>query len=670
MAGPSADRITEWEGGSLSELVSLLQAAALPVRIEVIAPGTTGSNAGEVHLLAGGMADAFAGSLRRDDAMAALQRLEGARYVVECRLPNPESGSLSEPGPHDGSLKDRPLASLMRYCEEYVLTCRLEVWRGQDRTVISYRRGEIIGTTVGGSEGSERLPEVLAWTDGSYEIILPAPVLPQVPSRGRDGAGARADRKRHTTLPMMAGTDARPNLQSSKGALVGAGVADTAASGTTTTGAAGTAAPPPPRSGAAPSPSTTPRPAPPPPVLPSQAPAQQAGTAPSSAAAQKTPARQPAPAAVTPRPIAVTFASPLQPEMTTRGTPPVPAVPLVPAPVPQPAKRPAMQGTAVPLVPPKPVAPAQAKAPAPAPQPAHKPPAQQAAPQAAPQPLQKPVAAQPVPRPLQKPAAAQPAPRPPQKPAAAQPAPQPPQKPAAAQPAPQPLQKPAAAQPAPQPLQKPAAAQPAPQPPQKPAAAQPAPQPPQKPAAAQPAPQPPQKPATPQPQRKPTPLSIQPSAQLSQRPNPPVAQPVAQVAPKASDPAQAAAQHPAQPAPQEDKPLAAPARPSKPASSPATSNDLLPASGIIEAKPKHANYLPPTTPPIQIADEPQMASTEQPATPVFVQNPPPKPRRTHVATKKGIGERPVRVYVLLGLALGAAIVAGYWAYWYLLLGRH
>jgi hypothetical protein len=54
MAGPSADRITEWEGGSLSELVAMLQAAALPVRIEVIAPGATDSSSGEVHLLAGG----------------------------------------------------------------------------------------------------------------------------------------------------------------------------------------------------------------------------------------------------------------------------------------------------------------------------------------------------------------------------------------------------------------------------------------------------------------------------------------------------------------------------------------------------------------------------------------------------------------------------------------
>jgi len=94
MATPSADQKIEWDGDSLAELMSALQAAALPVRIEVIAPGAMGGNAGEVQLLAGGVADAFAGSLRRDDAVAALQRIEGARFLVETRLPDPESGSL------------------------------------------------------------------------------------------------------------------------------------------------------------------------------------------------------------------------------------------------------------------------------------------------------------------------------------------------------------------------------------------------------------------------------------------------------------------------------------------------------------------------------------------------------------------------------------------------
>ena len=614
MAGPSADRITEWEGGSLNELVAMLQAAALPVRIEVIAPGTTGSNAGEVHLLAGGLADAFAGSLRRDDAMAALQRLEGARYVIESRLPNPESGSLSEPGPHQGNLKDRSLASLMRYCEEYVLTCRLEVWRSQDRAVISYRRGEIISTVVGGGEGSELLPEVMGWTEGFYEIILPAPVLPQMPSRGRDGA--RAERKRHTTLPMVTAQEGRPEGQSASRSDAGAKVP---VAGPAATGTAGA-----PRPGATPlvqptalasAPQVGPAAIQPAQPVATQ-PAAARQSAPSSAApgprsaglaAQKAAPQQSVPTATapkpvaapprpitmtTPRPAAVAIAGPLQPEMTARGTPPVPSVPLVPAPGPQPATRPTMQGAGVPLVPPKSATPAQ-------PKPAG-------------------TSAQPAPQVHPKP-----------NPFAIQPAPQPKPNAFAAQPVAQPRPVAPSAQPAPQPQPKPVApsAQPAPQPQPKPAAP-----------SAQPAPQPQPKPAPP-----------------------------AQAA-SASPAAPLAAQPPAQPANPAEKPQSVSALPPKP--SPAASNDLMPASGTFEAKPKHANYLPPTTPPIQILDEPQAIATEQPSTPVVVPSRTSTPGRRRAAARKRIGEHPVRVYIFVGLAIGVGIVLAYWAYWYLPFGHH
>jgi hypothetical protein len=142
--------------------------------------------------------------------------------------------------------------------------------------------------------------------------------------------------------------------------------------------------------------------------------------------------------------------------------------------------------------------------------------------------------------------------------------------------------------------------------------------------------------------------------------------------PKPSPPAQAVATAPvtsvaAQPAPQAEKPQTPPARPSKPAAS----NDLLPASGTIEAKPKHANYLPPTTAPIQIAAEPQVASNEQPSTPVLAQSQGPKPRRARKAAQKGSGERPLRTYVFLGLAIGVGIAVAYGvAYWYLPFGHH
>lgn len=376
MVGPSADLTTEWEGGSLAELIALLQTSAMPVRIEVFAPGTT-SNAGEVHLLAGGLADAFAGSLRRDDAMAALQRIEGARFVIEARLPDPESGSLGTPGPREGSLKERTVAALMRYCEDYVLTCRLEVWRGPDRAAISYRRGEIISTMVGGADGSERLPEVMGWTEGSYEIVLPAPVLPQTPSRrgatrAIDPMG-KAERKRHTTLPMTAGSgEFDPNLSGIAARPTSSPPAATArlnppaqpapaakSPGAVTTPASTPAQPPSarPQAGA----QTQARQggpvgSPAAPVQPAHQPARPAASpatgtpATTGQPSRSKPASSPASADV-PAPgqaagakgngssvtasmgsvAARAPAEPLPPEMTARGTPPVPEVPLIPA---------------------------------------------------------------------------------------------------------------------------------------------------------------------------------------------------------------------------------------------------------------------------------------------------------------------------------------------------
>jgi len=96
----------------------------------------------------------------------------------------------------------------------------------------------------------------------------------------------------------------------------------------------------------------------------------------------------------------------------------------------------------------------------------------------------------------------------------------------------------------------------------------------------------------------------------------------------------------------------------------------MPASGTIQAKPKHASSLPPNTPPVQIAQEPPVAASEHPPTPVAVPNLPPKARRARMAARKGFGAHPVRAYVFVGLAIGAGIVLAYWAYWFLPFGHH
>jgi hypothetical protein len=192
MNGPSDERVTEWTGGSLNELMIVLSAAALPTRIRVFAPGPGDTPAGEVHLLAGGLNDAFAGEARGEDAVAALQRITGARFLIDTRLPDPETGSLAKPGPAEGNLAQRPLVEVMRYCEEYVLTCTLEVWRGEDQARISYRRGELVGTTVGGSDAPDRLPEVMGWKEGFFEIALPLPVTPPVPALSKRSTASMA----------------------------------------------------------------------------------------------------------------------------------------------------------------------------------------------------------------------------------------------------------------------------------------------------------------------------------------------------------------------------------------------------------------------------------------------------------------------------------------------
>lgn len=180
----STDRVVQWRGGSLDELVGMLSGPALAARIEVIVPEGAGRPervVGEVHLVAGGVAEAISGNLRGDDAMAQLKRLPVATFRVEPRVPQPDSGGIVPPGPEEGQLAERPLASLMRYCEEYAMTCLLEVWRGGEQATINYRRGEMVSTTVDGSDAPERLPEVMTWTDGQYRIVLPPLVLPAPP---------------------------------------------------------------------------------------------------------------------------------------------------------------------------------------------------------------------------------------------------------------------------------------------------------------------------------------------------------------------------------------------------------------------------------------------------------------------------------------------------------
>jgi hypothetical protein len=178
-AGDTTRSLPEWRGGDLDDLIALLSAPASSARVQVL--GATGDEPiGEVHLLAGGVSDAFFGGKSTDDALDKLHALKPTRFRIDQQLPNPADGNLVSPGPEAGTLDGRALAHLMRYCEDYVITCAIDVWRGNENARVEYKRGEISGVTVGGIDAPERLAEVMQWSSGNYRLVVPPIKLPAV----------------------------------------------------------------------------------------------------------------------------------------------------------------------------------------------------------------------------------------------------------------------------------------------------------------------------------------------------------------------------------------------------------------------------------------------------------------------------------------------------------
>ncbi|HEY2904101.1 MAG TPA: hypothetical protein VGL59_26165 [Polyangia bacterium] len=195
-----ANAILDWDAGTLDDLIAILSAPALAARVEVFAVGSE-IPAGEVHLLAGGVSDALAPGILPNDALDHLRAVVPARFHIEQRLPNPADGDLTYPGADAGTLDSRPLAHLMRYCEQFVITCSIDVWRGNETARVDYRRGEISGVTVGGIDAPERLAEVMRWSSGNYRLVVPKLTLPDLALKSTKATAAAKAAKVEPAAP-------------------------------------------------------------------------------------------------------------------------------------------------------------------------------------------------------------------------------------------------------------------------------------------------------------------------------------------------------------------------------------------------------------------------------------------------------------------------------------
>ena len=198
----------KWEGGTLEELLSLLAEAALTVRVEAL-HADRDEKLGEMHVVAGGVrrpSPATAGATPPWPTCVRSPACASWRTPV---LPDPEDGSLGAPGPLEGIAGPAAAPALMRYCENFVLTCALELRHGEDHVRISYRRGEILRTLVNGSESGERLPEVMSWTEGTWRIACPSWRCPAPAKAARPLRGSRRRQQHHLRLPGPA-AGARP----------------------------------------------------------------------------------------------------------------------------------------------------------------------------------------------------------------------------------------------------------------------------------------------------------------------------------------------------------------------------------------------------------------------------------------------------------------------------
>jgi hypothetical protein len=131
---------------------------------------------GEIWFLSGITDEMQFGTSEGDEALGRMRKATDATYELVPRLPHP-GGGFKQRFPMKGSVSTATPVTLMRYCEQYALTCTLSIESKNVLVEARYEMGDLV--TVETTADDDGITAMLEATEGTYELKLPDVELPE-----------------------------------------------------------------------------------------------------------------------------------------------------------------------------------------------------------------------------------------------------------------------------------------------------------------------------------------------------------------------------------------------------------------------------------------------------------------------------------------------------------